>query len=135
MSEIELLKDYRKRVIALQVVQEQLARCGTTGAPTALRANKLSGMPRGTNDPNAAAVQLADGLEAMARRQQEELNRLWPKVLELTSRIDDSRLYMIIHHYYVLAQTIDQIALNLYLSSRTVSRLKQAYLMTLRGKR
>ncbi|MCH5287748.1 MAG: hypothetical protein J1E43_10015 [Christensenellaceae bacterium] len=131
MKDIELLAAYRDRVLALQELEEQLSRCGTTGAPASYRLSRLDGLPRGTNDPTAAAIQLSDGLEAMAKRQREELNSLWPQVLALTSRIDDVRLYMIIHHYYVLAQTIEEIAGHLYVSPRTVARLKKGYLDSL----
>lgn len=128
VTEGTLLKAYREKVIALRALQEQLSRCGGTGGPAGVRGTRWDGQPRGTNDPAAAAAQLADGLTAMARRQQEELNRLWPQVLEITSRIDDVRLYMIVHHYYVLGQTIEDIAEYLYVSPRTVARMKKNYL-------
>ena len=128
MTEAALLREYREKVIALRALQEQLSRCGGTGAPAGLRAARTDGSHRGTNDPSAAAAQLADGLTAMARRQQEELNELWPRVLDITSRIDDVRLYMIVHHYYVLGQTIEDIAGYLYVSPRTVARMKKGYL-------
>ena len=131
MSEQEVLVDYRERVLALKELEAQIARCGVTGAPAARLAIRLEGMPRGTNEPVAAAMQLSDGLEAMAKRQRQELNQLWPAVLALTSRIDDVRLYMIVHHYYVLAQTIEEIAGRLFVSPRTVARLKKGYMDSL----
>lgn len=133
MSDVTLLKEYRAKAIALRELQEQLARCGGTGAPSGARAVRLDRAGRGTNDPAAAATQLADGLEAMAKRQKTELDALWPQVLALTSRIDDVRLYMIVHHYYVLGQTLEQIAMHLYVSPRTVARMKKAYLEGLGG--
>lgn len=122
MNDIELLATYRARVAALRELEEQISR----STPTGLKAL------RGANEPSAAALQLSDGLDAMAKRQREELERLWPQVLALTSRINDVRLYMIVHHYYVLAQTIEQIAERLYVSPRTVARLKKGYLDGLR---
>lgn len=130
MSDVAVLKEYREKAVALRALQEELARCGGTGAPAGRRALRLDGLPR-TNDPASAAAQLADGLEAMAKRQQQELNALWPRVLEITSRIDDVRLYMIVHHYYVLGQTIEDIAMSLYVSPRTVARMKKGYLESL----
>lgn len=131
MSEQAILADYRERVLALRELEDQIVRCGVTGAPSGKMAIRLEGMPRGTNEPVAAAMQLSDGLEAMAKRQRQELNQLWPAVLALTSRIDDVRLYMIVHHYYVLAQTIEQIADRLFVSPRTVARLKKGYMDSL----
>lgn len=132
MSEAALLREYREKAIALRELQAQLGRCGATGAPAGLRATRADALPR-TNDPAAAALQLADGLEAMAKRQQQELNRLWPRVLEITSRIDDVRVYMIVHHYYVLGKTIEDIAMSLYISPRTVARMKRGFLDSLAG--
>lgn len=131
MSEREVLADYRERVLALKELEDQIARCGTTGAPAGRLTVRLEGMPRGTNEPVAAAMQLSDGLEAMAKRQRQELGQLWPAVLAVTSRIDDVKLYMIIHQYFVLAQTIEEIAGRLFVSPRTVARLKKGYLDSL----
>lgn len=128
MTNVELLRAYREKALRLRELQEQIARCGVTGAPSRRLTVRLTGLPRGTNEPVAAAMQLADGLEAMAKRQRAELNALWPAVLALTSRIDDVKLYMIVHHYYVLGQTIEEIAGCLYVSPRTVARMKRAYL-------
>ena len=127
MSDAALLQAYREKVIALRELQEEIARCGGSGAPVGLRGARPDGLPRGTNDP-AAARQLADGLEVLARRQKDELDALWPRVLALTSRIDDARVYMIAHSYYVLGQSIDVIAQHLYVSVRTVARMKKAFL-------
>lgn len=131
MSDRALLTDYRERVLALRELEEQIARCGVTGAPVGQRPIRLEGMPRGTNEPVAAAMQLSDGLEAMAKRQRQELHQLWPAVLALTSRIDDARLYMIVHQYFVLARSMEEIACRMFISSRTVARLKKGYLDSL----
>lgn len=128
MTDAELLKEYRERVMALRELQEQICRCGRSGAPRGLSSRRMDGLPRGTNDPEAAAAQLMDGLEGMAARQKEELDKLWPRVLALTSRIDDVRLYMIVHQFYVLGMTLEEVAMSLYLSARTVARLKKEFL-------
>lgn len=134
MSDLELLRDYRKRVIRLQLLQEQLANCNISGAPAGLHAHALTGMPRGTNEPTAAAVQLYEGLCMLVDRQQEALRALWPKVEKILCAVEDARLFMIIFRYYGLGQTVDEIALSLYISERTVARMKKGFAEFLRKK-
>ena len=133
MSDAATLQAYREKVMALRVLQAEFARCGASGAPRGVGALQPTGLPRGTNDPQAAALQLADGLEAIIARHRRELDALWPQVLAVTSAIDDARMYRTIHAYYVLGQSLDEIARQMFVSYRTVSRWKKSFMDSLAG--
>lgn len=131
MTEQERLQDYREKVLTIRALEEALARCGGSGAPKGLRAVPLTALP-GTNDPAAAANQLADGLTAMAERHRAELTEMWPAVRTALSGVPDARTYMVLHQYYVLGRTVEDIAETAYLSPRTVARLKAKGMAALR---
>ena len=127
MSKKELLTTYRALVLELDELRAQLRKVGTDGRPAGVRAMQAGSLP-GTNDPGAAAMQLADGLEEFAARKEEEIKALQSQVDELLHGIKDFRTYLVIHHYYVLARTDHQVARAMSLSRTHVNRLRLEYL-------
>ena len=127
MNKREILTTYRTLVIELEELQSQLRRVGNDGRPSGIRAAQFD-TTRGTNDPGAAAMQLAEGLEEFIQRKQEEIQQLLPQVDELLRGIKDFRIYMVIQRYYVLARTDDQIARSMSISRARVNQLRLEYL-------
>jgi len=127
MTKKELLNTYRTSVIELEELRRQLMRVGTDGRPAGARSLQMDSI-RGTNDPAAAAMQLADGLEEMLRRKEEELAELAEQVDALLRSIRDFRTYLVIHHYYVLGHTDEQVARTLAVSRVRALQLRQHYL-------
>ena len=111
MSQQDILQTYRQKALALRVLQEQYARC----------------------DRSSDGGKLAEGLEVMMERHRKDLDALWPQVLAMLNNMDDPRMYLVIHAYYVLGQSLDDIAQQLYVSYRTVSRWKKGFLDQLNG--
>lgn len=76
MTKKELLTTYRAKVIELEELRHQLSRVGSDGRPSGCKTSQFDRIGGGTNDPNAAAMHLADGLEEMKRQKEEELLKL-----------------------------------------------------------
>lgn len=127
MTKQELLTTYRARLIELEELRHQLARVGGDGRPGGVRTQQTDRV-RGTNDPGAAAMQLAEGLEAMARRKEEELAGLARQIDGLLREIKDFRTYIVIQHYYVLARTDEQVARAISMSKSRVNQIRNSYL-------
>ena len=127
MTKKELLTTYRALVIELEELRLQLRRVGSDGRPNGIKAMQLDSL-RGTNDPGAAAMQLADGLEEFAARKVEEIQQLQTQVDELLHSIKDFRTYMVIHRYYVLARTDEQVARAMSISRGRVNQLRLEFL-------
>ena len=128
MTKKELLEAYRARVIELEEVQRQLARVGTDGRPSGIRAPQYDRISRGTNDPSAAAAHLAEGLEALARRKEEELMMLAGPVDAILGQIEDLRTYMVVQRYYMMAETDEQIAYELSITRQRANQVRRDFL-------
>lgn len=131
MEKQELLTNYRALVLELEELEMQLRQTGTDGRPAGCRGASAGRTYSRTNDPMAAMVQLADGLEALAQCKREELAALAPEVQRLMERIRDVRTYLIVQRYYVQGQTDGEISLDMQLSRQRVSQLRRAYVCSL----
>ena len=128
MTKKELLTSYRTSVIELEELRRQLARVGSDGRPGGCRTMQTDRISTGTNDPSAAAMQLADGLEEMLHRKEAEQQSLSGQVDELLRGIRDFRTYMVIQHYYILAKTDEQVARTMAMSKSRVNQLRVNFL-------
>lgn len=127
MTKKELLSTYRTSVIELEELRRQLKRVGTDGRPAGARSLQIDSI-RGTNEPAAAAMQLADGLEEMLHRKEEEIAELTSQVDALLRGIRDFRTYMVVQHYYVLARTDEQVARAMSISRGRVNQIRLEFL-------
>ncbi len=127
MTKKELLTTYRTRVIELEDLKHQIARVGSDGRPSGAKTMQYDQIGGGTNMPGAAAMHLADGLEALAARKEKELHQLGMQVGELLLAIDDMRTYLVIQHYYVFAQTDEQIADLLAITRQRANQIRLDY--------
>ena len=93
MTKKELLTAYRATTIELEELRRQLKRVGTDGRPAGVRTMQTDRIAQGTNDPEAAAMQLADGLEALLAQREAELAELSAQVDVLLASIRDFRTY------------------------------------------
>ena len=93
MTKKELLTAYRATTIELEELRRQLKRVGTDGRPAGVRTMQTDRIAQGTNDPEAAAMQRADGLEALLAQREAELAELSAQVDVLLASIRDFRTY------------------------------------------
>lgn len=128
MTKKELLASYRTAVIELEELQHQINRVGTDGRPGGCRSAQLHRSGGGTNNPQAAAMHLADGLEALKQHKELELRQLGEQVEALLNQIKDVRTYMVIQHYYVFAETDEQIGNYLSITRVRANQIRREYL-------
>lgn len=119
MGKREILEAYRSTVLEINTLKRQCDYINRiVGGPSPITGYKLTGMPRGTNDPEAAMIQRNDydtDIKDMAI-----LRRWREKVLELTAMIEqceevlesveDQRARTILRNYYALGWPDDRIA-------------------------
>lgn len=127
MNSKELLNAYRTAVIELEELETQLARVGTDGRPSAA-GGSIMGNSRGTNNGAAAALQLAEGIEARIARKREELAALSGPIGLLMAEIADIRTYLVVQHYYLMAESDYLIAHQMQMSQSRVNQMRREYL-------
>ena len=134
MTKRELLESYRYIVIEI----ETLERCSKflnqfIGGPRPVHAVQLTGMPRGTNDPEAAMIQRTDTDEVLEKIEAKyaELTNMVNEFEMIMDAIDDPRLRIIVRNYYALGWTEERIGEQLELSRQHVNRLRTAYIESL----
>ena len=124
----EVLSAYRATVLEIGELESQLQLVTPSGRPAGCKAVQPGNSMPGTNDPVAAAMQLADGIEMMIRRKRDELAALNPHVYQIVSSITDGRIYQIIHNYYLCAHTEEITGRIMGLSTSRVNQLRHQYL-------
>ena len=131
MTKRELLENYRDIVIEIETLERQSKFLNQfIGGPRPIHAVQLTGMPRGTNNPEAAMLQrkdtdeVLDQIEAKCR----ELSGMVREFELVMDKIDDRRLRIIVRNYYALGWTDERIGEQLELSRQHVNRLRTAYI-------
>ena len=131
MTKRELLESYRDIVIEIETLERQSKFLNQfIGGPRPVRAIQLTGMPRGTNDPEAALLQREDTNEVLEKIEGKcaELREMVDAFEMIMDKIEDRRLRIIVRNYYALGWTDERIAEQLELSRQHVNRLRTAYI-------
>lgn len=135
MTKRELLENYRDIVIEIETLERQSKFLNQfIGGPRPLRAVQLTGMPRGTNDPEAAMLQRVDTDEVLDQIEAKckELSGMVREFEIIMDAIADRRLRIIVRNYYALGWTDERIGDQLELSRQHVNRLRTAYIEALK---
>lgn len=136
MTKRELLENYRDIVIEIETLERQSKFLNQfIGGPRPVRAVQLTGMPRGTNDPEAALIQRADTDEVLDKIELkcQELREMLDAFEIILDGIVDRRLRIIVRNYYALGWSDEAIGEQLDLSRQHVNRLRLAYLEGIDG--
>ena len=131
MRKRELLENYRDIVIEIETLERQSKFLNQfIGGPRPVHAVQLTGMPRGTNDPEAAILQRNDTDEVLDKIEMKcaELRGMVDQFEQIMDAIQDRRLRIIVRNYYALGWTDERIGEQLELSRQHVNRLRTAYL-------
>ena len=132
MKKRELLENYRNLVIDINMMEQRLSFLSRyIGGPRPVHGVQLTGMPHGTNDPEAAIIQQNDtDSEILDRIEQrmDETRRLTARFEIILEEIADRRLRNIIQAYYGLGHSEETIAEEVGLSRQHVNRLRTAYI-------
>lgn len=131
MTKRELLENYRMLVIEIDTLERQSKFLNQfIGGPRPVHAVQLTGMPRGTNDPEAAILQRNDTDEVLDKIEERcrELRPLLDEFERIMNAIEDRRLRIIIRDYYALGWSEERTGEHVGLSRQHVNRLRTAYL-------
>ena len=131
MTKRELLENYRDIVIEIETLERQSKFLNQfIGGPRPVHGVQLTGMPRGTNDPEAALLQRSDTDEVINKIEEKcsALRSMVDSFEQIMDKIDDRRLRIIVRNYYALGWTDEKIAVQLDLSRQHVNRLRMAYI-------
>jgi len=131
MTKRELLESYRMLVIEIDTLERQSKFLNQfIGGPRPLRGVQLTGMPRGTNDPEAAILQREDTDDVLDKIEERcrELRPLLEEFERIMDEIPDRRLQIIIRDYYALGWSDERIGEHVDLSRQHVNRLRTAYI-------
>ena len=130
----EILTDYRLIVMELETLERQSKFLNKyIGGPKPLRGIQLTGMPRGTNDPEAAMLQQNEEDDPIFHIEElsKELGRMVNEFENIVNQITDRRLFIIVRNYYALGWTDERIAENMDLSRQTVQKVRSDYFNSL----
>ena len=133
MTRRELLENYRDIVIEIETLERQSKFLNQfIGGPRSVRSVQLTGMPRGTNEPEAALLQRNDTDEVLDKIEEKsrELRSMVDEFEKIMDSIQDRRLRIIVRNYYALGWTDERIGDQLGLSRQHVNRLRTAYVVT-----
>ena len=131
MTKRELLENYRMLVIEIDTLERQSKFLNQfIGGPRPLHGVQLTGMPRGTNDPEAAILQREDTDDVLDKIEERcrELRPLLDEFERIMNAIEDRRLRIIIRDYYALGWSEERTGEHVGLSRQHVNRLRTAYL-------
>ena len=106
--EQEILTDYRLIVMEIETLERQSKFLNKyIGGPKPVRSPQITGMPRGTNDPEAARLQRADYDDAIYKIEQksEELRELVSEFEQIMELVQDKEDALILRDYYALGWT------------------------------
>ena len=134
MTKRVLLENYRDIVIEIETLERQSKFLNQfIGGPRPVHGAQLTGMPRGTNDPEAAILQREDTDDILTKLEDKckELREMVDEFEKIMDAIDDRRLRIIIRNYYALGWTDDKIGRQLELTQQHVNRLRTAYIESL----
>lgn len=135
MTRRQLLENYRDIVIEIETLERQSKFLNQfIGGPRPVHAVQLTGMPRGTNDQEAALLQRADTDEVLDKIESKcaELRNMVNEFETIMDVIEDRRLRIIVRNYYALGWTDEKIGEQLELSRQHVNRLRTAYIESLK---
>ena len=137
MTKRELLENYRNMVIDINMMEQRLSFLNKyVGGPRPVRSVQLTGMPRGTNEPEAALMQQVDTDSDILDKIEQRLNetrRLTSRFEVILEEILDRRLRNIIQAYYGLGHSEETIAEEVGLSQTHVNRLRKEYIDKIDG--
>lgn len=132
--EQEILTDYRLIVMEIETLERQSKFLNKyIGGPKPVRSPQLTGMPRGTNEPEAALMQTIEEddplykIEALSN----ELKEMLSEFETIINQIKDRRLFIIVRNYYALGWTDERIAELLELSRQTIQKDRSDYFNSL----
>lgn len=136
MTKRELVEKYRLLVLEIEALDKQSKFLNKyIGGPRPLRAIQLTGMPRGTNNPEAAMIQQMDDDDAIfeLERKEKELRDLVAEFERIMESVPDDTDRIILRDYYALNMTDKEIAAKLNYDASTIWKRRTRTMNSLDG--
>lgn len=133
MDNYEIITRYRWLMEEAWALKKQADRVLKIGTPAGIASQAITGMPRGTNDPEAAAIQAYDGYAKQLREKAEELLQICGRFEQVLNLLKDDRQRTICRMYYALCMTEEKIAEKTGVDQSTVNRDRTAAINFLRA--
>lgn len=136
MTKRELVEKYRLLVLEIEALDKQSKFLNKyIGGPRPLRAIQLTGMPRGTNNPEAAMIQQMDDDDAIfeLERKEKELRDLVAEFERIMESVPDDTDRIILRDYYALNMTDKEIAEKLNYDASTIWKRRTRTMNSLDG--
>lgn len=130
----EILTDYRLIVMEIETLERQSKFLNKyIGGPRPVRSPQITGMPRGTNNPEAAMLQHIEENDPLLHIEElsKELNEMVMEFEFIVNQITDRRLFIIVRNYYALGWTDEKIAEGMDLSRQSVQKIRSDYFNSL----
>ena len=120
MSDIEILKAARDAVMEEIAISRQLDRMAGIGGPRGVAGQAITGMPHGTNDPEASRRQQYDGLMEKLLTKRDENIAIVCECEAVIEKIKDQKSRTIARYYYVEGESDYSIAKIMGLDRSTI---------------
>lgn len=131
MTKREILLRYRWLTEEAAAMSKQANRLIKIGAPAGVANQALTGMPRGTNDPQAAGIQAYDGYILSLQTKMQEIMEICNRFEDILDLIRNDRARVICRYYYGVGMTDDQIAKKMHLERPTVTNVRNDAVLNL----
>jgi len=129
----EILVNYREITLSIELMDKEIERLTEMkyiGGPKPVRGVQITGMPRGTNEPEAAMMQrvsIEDEILDQIRQKQAVQYEMMREAYRIIDAIKDQRLQNIVRSYYLHGMTDERIAEDEGLSHTHVNRLRTEF--------
>lgn len=123
--ELDLLSRYRQEAIALRTFEQHMDLMTRPTGPRGLTGLRPGG--EHTNDPESAARQLEEGLEAMLENRRARLKSLEMEVLTVLSRVTKPAMFNVLVGYYMLGLSNEETGEYAHVTCRQVFRLRREF--------
>lgn len=123
---LDTLEEYEWALAEKNAVERQWDKLRLPGAPSGVRAQNLTGMPHGTNDPDEAAMQAIEHMAEILNAKWLEMDRIMSRAEGIIESIEDDRARAIVRYYYCGGESDERIAEKLGISRKTVNTIRNA---------
>lgn len=131
MTKQAQLEWYRGQVHLLMQLDQALAQLGSSGAPSAAKAQQYQEYTQNTNHMAAAALQRWEGICQRREAYAQTVAEHKEEALQIISQATDDRTLMILMLYYLHGLTDQEIADQLFISREQTNKRRNAFLRTL----
>lgn len=133
MDDLKILEDYRYTLMEINAISKQIEQLRIPMEPSAIKAAPVGEKKTGTNDQLHAALQAADGLDAVLQAQMKVLKRRAAAFENVLAGIDDPRTRTVVRLYYGLGYSDEMVSRNMGISRMTAWNVRSAMIKKIKA--